>query len=268
MAASTWDEAINPVQRNSEDFTWLVASGSLAHAGVWRGVAARPAPLPSASMFGTSNAFYLGHLGKTPVYVAPEAALNLILVWMMCDQTLPGFVVVLMAFLIAVLVHESGHAILARAQGMSGISITLAAFGGFCSYHGDRKPTRELPIILAGCAFNLLTALGLYLAAQHLLPLQQLDPLFQQFARTLFWFSLFLGLFNLLPIYPLDGGQATLAISRLIARNDANARRFTLSMSVAGAIGAVAILGALHMIGMFTFFILAMLLFAAFRDLR
>ena len=219
-------------------------------------------------MFGTSNGFYLGHLGKTPVYVAPEAAFNLLLVWMWCDKTLPGFVVVLMAFLIAVLVHESGHAILARAQGMGGISITLAAFGGYCSYHGDRHPKRELPIILAGCAFNLLTALGLWLAAQHLVDVSQFDPLLRQFAVMLFWFSVVLGLFNLLPIYPLDGGQATLAVSRLVARNDANARRFTLSLSVAGAIGAVAILGALNMIGPLTFLILAMLLFAAFRDLR
>ena len=187
---------------------------------------------------------------------------------MWCDKTLPGFVVVLMAFLIAVLVHESGHAILARAQGMVGVSITLAAFGGSCSYHGDRQPKRELPIILAGCAFNLLTALGLWLAGQHLVDISQFDPLIRQFALMLFWFSLVLGLFNLLPIYPLDGGQATLAISRLVARNDANARRFTLSMSVAGAIGAVAILGALQMIGIFTFFILAMLMMAAFRDLR
>ncbi len=212
--------------------------------------------------------FYLGHLGKTPVFVAPEAALNLLLVWMWCDKTLAGFLAVLMAFLVVILIHESGHAVLARAMGMQGISITLSAFGGFCSYGGDRQPKRELPIILAGCAFNLLTALGLWLIDRHLFNVDALDPLLARFYWATFSFSLVLGLFNLLPIYPLDGGQATLAVSRMIARSDANARRFTLSVTVASAIGAVALLSWLGWISIFTFFILAMLLVSAFRDLR
>ena len=212
--------------------------------------------------------FYLGHLGKTPVFVAPEAALNLLLVWMWCDKTLAGFLAVLMAFLVVILIHESGHAVLARAMGMQGISITLSAFGGFCSYGGDRQPKRELPIILAGCAFNLLTALGLWLIDRHLFNVDALDPLLARFYWATFSFSLVLGLFNLLPIYPLDGGQATLAVSRMIARSDANARRFTLSVTVASAIGAVALLSWLGWISIFPFFILAMLLVSAFRDLR
>ena len=212
--------------------------------------------------------FYLGHLGKTPVFVVPEAALNLLLVWMWCDKTLAGFLAVLMAFLVVILIHESGHAVLARAMGMQGISITLSAFGGFCSYGGDRQPKRELPIILAGCAFNLLTALGLWLIDRHLFNVDALDPLLARFYWATFSFSLVLGLFNLLPIYPLDGGQATLAVSRMIARSDANARRFTLSVTVASAIGAVALLSWLGWISIFTFFILAMLLVSAFRDLR
>ena len=212
--------------------------------------------------------FYLGHLGKTPVFVVPEAALNLLLVWMWCDKTLAGFLAVLMAFLVVILIHESGHAVLARAMGMQGISITLSAFGGFCSYGGDRQPKRELPIILAGCAFNLLTALGLWLIDRHLFNVDALDPLLARFYWATFSFSLVLGLFNLLPIYPLDGGQATLAVSRMIARSDANARRFTLSVTVASAIGAVALLSWLGWISIFTFFILAMLLLSAFRDLR
>lgn len=210
--------------------------------------------------------FYLGHLGKTPVYVAPEAALNLLLVWMWCDKTLPGFLVVLMAFLVVILLHESGHAILARAMGMQGISITLSAFGGFCSYGGDRQPKRELPIILAGCAFNLLTALGLWLIDRHVVDIDQFDPLVVSFYWTTCWFSAALGIFNLLPIYPLDGGQATLAVSRMVARSDANARRFTLSVTVAGCL---CLLPLVWYFGMFfTVFILVMLLFAAFRDLR
>jgi len=213
--------------------------------------------------------FYLGHLGKTPVYVAPDAVLNLLLVWMWCDKTLQGFIVVLMAFLTVILVHESGHAVTARLLGMQGISITLSAFGGYCSYAGDRRPRTELPISLSGPIANLLTAGILWLlAAYGGLSLARFDPLLHSFFQALFAFSLILGIFNLLPIYPLDGGQAVLAVSRMAARSDANARRFTLSLTVASAAMILLALVYFQRTDFFLFFIVGLLLWTAFRDLR
>ncbi len=212
--------------------------------------------------------FYLGHLGKTPVYVSPDAALNLLLVWMWCDKSLQGFLVTLMAFLTVILVHESGHAVIARVMGMQGISITISAFGGFCTYGGARRPKTELPIAVSGPVFNLLTALLLWLISAYAFPFARLDPPIGSYLSSTLIFSLILGIFNLLPIYPLDGGQATLAVSRMMARNDGNARRFTLSVTVATAGAVVLALLYLQAAAFFTFFILAMLLVAAFRDLR
>ncbi len=213
--------------------------------------------------------FYLGHLGKTPVYVLPDAILNLLLIWMWCDKTLAGFVVMLMALLTVILIHEAGHAAMARVIGMQGITIVLSAFGGFCSYGGSRSPKTELPISLAGPGANLLTAAVLWLALRHVPGLDHLDPLILSYVFYAMVMSLVLGLFNLLPIYPLDGGQATLAVSRMTAQSDANARRFTLSVTVAAIPATIMAMYALNLgIGLWTLFIFAMLLMAAFRDLR
>ena len=213
--------------------------------------------------------FYLGHLGPVPVYVAGEAIFTLLLLWMWSDRTLPGFLILLMAFITVILIHEFGHAVVARWRGMAGVAITIAAFGGFCSYQGDRRPGNELLISLAGPFSNFLTAGLLFALDLWLLPFSRLDPMIGGYLGAVMLWSLFLGLFNLLPIYPLDGGQATLATARMMASRESNARRFTLSLSVVTAFAVFA--GYVSFVGqptLFTILILGMLLFSAFRDLR
>jgi stage IV sporulation protein FB len=212
--------------------------------------------------------FYLGHLGKTPVYAMPEALLNFLLVWMWSDQTASGYVLALMAFLTVLLIHEGGHAVMARIMGMHGISITIAAFGGFCSYGGDRHPGRQLPIILAGCAANLLTAALIWGINSEFIPLSSLDPTISKFLSITLVISLILGLFNLLPIYPLDGGQATLAISQILTRRELTSRKITLFLSVAATATVLPVLYHFNMLSIFTVMILGMLLLVAYRDLR
>ncbi len=213
--------------------------------------------------------FYLGHLGQVPVYIAPEAVFMLLLLWMWSDRTLPGFLILLMAFITVILTHEFAHAAVARWRGMAGVSITIAALGGFCSYQGARRPINELFISLAGPFGNFLTAGILYAINLWVMPFTRLNPMVASYFTAVMILSLFLGLFNLLPIYPLDGGQATLAASRLISSRETNARRFTLSLSVVTAFAVFA--GYVSFIGqptLFTILILGMLLFSAFRDLR
>ena len=213
--------------------------------------------------------FYLGHLGHVPVYIAPEAALMLLLLWIWSDRTLPGFLILLMAFITVILCHEFAHAAVARWRGMAGVSITIAALGGFCSYQGERRPLNELLISLAGPFGNFLTAGILYATNLWVMPFSRLDPLVASYFITVMYISVFLGAFNLLPIYPLDGGQATLAASRLVTPRETNARRFTLSLSVVTAFAVFAgYIGFIGQPSLFTILILGMLLLSAFRDLR
>ena len=98
----------------------------------------------------------------------------------------------------SVLLHELGHALTARRYGILTRSITLYPFGGIAAL--TREPTRsheELWIALAGPAVNAALAL---LA----LPLALLGfPGAAMFAAM----NLALGIFNLIPAFPMDGGR-------------------------------------------------------------
>lgn len=108
---------------------------------------------------------------------------------------------------VAVLVHEFGHAVVARATGARP-QIALAGFGGVTSYVPTRPLSRvwSLGISLAGPAVGLVIGAGL----AYLLATADLDrDSWQQ--QALFvgkWTTLGWSLLNLLPVLPLDGGQA------------------------------------------------------------
>jgi len=210
--------------------------------------------------------FYLAHLGKTPVYVAPDAIFMVLLVWMWTQHLgLIGFLISLVMLFLAIVFHEGGHAAVARAQGMVGMHIVLGAFGGYCSYSGDRRPKSELLISLAGVVVNGLLAWGSWLALRHA-PMPH--PLVEQMLTAFLSWNVVLAIFNILPIYPQDGGQALLNLCQM-RMNPASARRLTLSVSVATAVVGLAVYTVYFGTPtLWLFFIIGMLLFAAFRDLR
>lgn len=215
-------------------------------------------------MFG--QPFYLAHLGRTPVYVSPEAIFMVLLVYLWTQHLgVMGFLVSLMMLFLAIVFHEGGHAMAARSQGMVGMHIVIGAMGGHCSYGGARRPKSELLISLAGVTVNGLLAWGSWILLEHV-PMPH--PLAGQMLSAFFWWNLVLGIFNALPIYPNDGGQALLNLCRM-GMADGGARRLTLSVSVATAIVGLAVYS--HYLGtpsLFLIVVIGMLLFAAFRDLR
>lgn len=220
-------------------------------------------------MFGASP-FYLGHLGRVPVYVLPEAIFTLLYVGMIANGV-TGFIIMTVVVLTTILIHEFGHAAVARISGMGGVTILVGALGGMCLYQGQPDPRRRIAISLAGPFANLLIAGLLFTLARSTPDWRHWDPLLQEFFLLLFDWNLVLGIFNLLPIYPLDGGQATLGAIRAVTGQEAVARRATLITSF---IAAPVALGAatLFLFGgnppIFTMLILGLLLWQAWRDLR
>jgi len=110
----------------------------------------------------------------------------------------------------SVLLHEVGHSLVARGQHLPVTDITLYIFGGASQIAEEPRNARE-ELLLAGAgpavSLGLAGLFGLgYLAAR---PLS--EPLA---AVTLFLagINLSLGLFNLIPGYPLDGGRVLRAI--------------------------------------------------------
>ncbi|TNE87450.1 MAG: hypothetical protein EP330_18475 [Deltaproteobacteria bacterium] len=117
-----------------------------------------------------------------------------------------GMVSVALAIFLSILVHEAGHALMARQQGRSGIAITLLAFGGLThSRPGAYSNMQQLLLSLAGPAASLLFGGLAIVIAVSGLPLPGTVPVLVQY---LIFLNLFWGIFNLLPIFPMDGGNA------------------------------------------------------------
>ena len=115
----------------------------------------------------------------------------------------------LLAGFISVLVHEMGHALTGRAFGARA-EVSLHGFGGVARFSGgwfSRK--RDFLVTAAGPGAQLLLALAIWLAIPDLTHLRSVAGYFwnELFAISVFWAVL-----NLLPVFPLDGGQMLRAV--------------------------------------------------------
>ena len=111
-------------------------------------------------------------------------------------------------FFACLVLHELGHALRARRDGVPIDGITLWLFGGVARFGGPfPTPGAELRIAVAGPAVSLALGIALVLLAQLPLPVA--------LGSTLAWLgfiNLVLLAFNLLPALPLDGGRVVRAM--------------------------------------------------------
>jgi len=110
-----------------------------------------------------------------------------------------------------VLLHELGHSVVAMRFGVTITSITLYPFGGIAALTEiPRQPAKEILIALAGPLVNFAIASGLFAGVALFVPAEQLGLASltgADLVRSLFSANLLLGLFNLIPAYPMDGGR-------------------------------------------------------------
>jgi Zn-dependent protease len=118
-----------------------------------------------------------------------------------------GFAGVLFVLAIfgSVLLHEFGHALMARRFGIGTRDVTLYPFGGLARL--DRlpaEPRKEMWIALAGPAVNIAIAAVLlfWLVGTGVVGLG-----IGAFAAQLLQINLALAVFNMLPAFPMDGGR-------------------------------------------------------------
>jgi Zn-dependent protease/CBS domain-containing protein len=104
----------------------------------------------------------------------------------------------------SVLLHELGHSLAAMSQGIKVNSITLFLFGGIASIDSESKtPGQAFQVAIAGPLVSLGIFLMLGLGSQ-VLPSRSLLAIIAEKVAEI---NLVLGLFNLIPGLPLDGGQ-------------------------------------------------------------
>ena len=125
------------------------------------------------------------------------------------------------ALFASVLLHEVGHALVARRFGIRTVEIVMFPIGGVSRPERQPKPFEELWVSLAGPVVNLVLAgilLGWVAMHSKILILQELrQPSDANLLQRIAFGNLLLGLFNLLPAYPMDGGRilrAFLALHR------------------------------------------------------
>lgn len=127
-----------------------------------------------------------------------------------------------------VLLHELGHAVVARRFQIPVRNITLFIFGGVAQIEGQpRSALAEFWIAFAGPAMSL----GLAGAFRLLQAVSTGLPFLSAPARYLVYVNLTLALFNLIPGFPLDGGRVLRAVVWAVT---GDMRRATLVAANAG----------------------------------
>ncbi len=130
---------------------------------------------------------------------------------------------VAMIFFLSILLHEMSHSVLARRYGIPVSGITLFVFGGVSSLEREPDNARqEFWIALVGPLMSMFLALvfaGAYFA------LRPLDEGASDVSLTLAIINLAIGIFNLVPGFPLDGGRVLRSVYWARNRNILDATR-------------------------------------------
>ena len=107
-------------------------------------------------------------------------------------------------FFACLLAHELAHSVVARRYGVKVSGITLWLFGGVSSLEGE-PPSAQSEALIAGV--GPLTSLAIGVIAFGLTAVTSRNALVSALFGYLTYVNIALGLFNLVPAFPLDGGR-------------------------------------------------------------
>jgi len=168
------------------------------------------------------------------------------------------------ALLGCVILHELGHALMARVYGIGTRDITMYPIGGVARLERmPDRPVEELLIAIAGPLVNVVIAVGLFggLMLTGALFLSDLRYLGfgERLLTSLFGMNVMLVLFNMLPAFPMDGGRV---LRSLLAMWIDRIRATQVAVIVAGVFAAFFVVFAivqnqpiLGLIGVFVVFL-------------
>ncbi|MGA3008229.1 MAG: site-2 protease family protein [Opitutaceae bacterium] len=155
-------------------------------------------------------------------------------------------VAMVLAFFVCVILHELGHSFTARRFGVKVRRILLMPIGGMAEFDAiPRQPRSELLITLAGPAVNFVIA-GVLAIFVWFPPGWEptglpLSP--AELGRHLLLANIVMGCFNLIPVFPMDGGRILRA---LLAMRLPYLSATFWAMSVGKILAIVAVLAAIY----------------------
>lgn len=224
-----------------------------------------------------------------PVRVHPLFWLLTLLLGPRSNNLLPILIWVLVVF-ISIIVHEMGHALAFRRYGLNsrivlhfagGLAIPESAPWGM-GLSVAPSPMQQVIISLAGPFAGFILALlivaGVFFSGGSVsiglllgfIPIPQLETfpfggtLVAQFIGMMLWVNVFWGLINLLPVFPLDGGQATRNI--FIQYDPFDGARKSLWLSVITG-GLMALAGLLFFGSIYMALLFGLLAFQSYQSL-
>ena len=143
---------------------------------------------------------------------------------------------------LAVLFHELGHALTARAFGAHPVKITLFGLGGVTTYPANTPltPGRRFLIAASGSAVGM-TLGGLLYLARNTEPIAGMFPFGRALASGFIVAGLLWGALNWLPLLPLDGGNMAWHALELVTPSHALRLAKGLTIVTAAVVAYVAI---------------------------
>jgi Zn-dependent protease len=161
------------------------------------------------------------------------------------DEGFTAAVIAAFLFFGSIVLHELGHALAARREGIGVIGIDLFFFGGYMKSSRDSETAgEEFRVAAAGPAVNLLIAIlgaavGIALVGanrfEDLALLDGTGALVEVLIAFTVSINVVLLVFNLIPAFPLDGGRLARAIAWRLTGNRHGATRFAAGMGQAFA---------------------------------
>jgi Zn-dependent protease len=146
-----------------------------------------------------------------------------------------------LALFLIVLLHEFGHALACRQVGGNANRIVLWPLGGVAYVDPPPRPGATLWSIAAGPLVNvaLVPVFLVTLSACRSAGVTSTAPDLFRLLRSIAWINGGLLIFNILPIYPLDGGQILRSLLWFVLGR----ARSLMTAAILGLLGAVAFIG-------------------------
>jgi Zn-dependent protease len=160
-----------------------------------------------------------------------------------------------------VLLHEFGHALACRQTGGTADQIVLWPLGGIAFVNPPRRPGAVLWSIAAGPLVNVVLLPILSLALVLVRPGAGEQTDLSVLVWHIWMINILLLIFNLLPVYPLDGGQ----ILRALLWFPLGEIRSLQIASIIGLVGCIPLAGLFYFLGVGIFWTALMILFLLSR---
>lgn len=178
-------------------------------------------------------------MGGIPISVDPSFFVIIAVLGYRPGVTVAGIAIWVGVAFVAVLVHELGHAVAFRSFGRRP-KVLLYGFGGLTSAGGGpMSPARSFVVAVAGPFIGFALGVAVWLAFRGSPEVHGYGSLWREAYLDALFVTFGFGILNLMPVLPLDGGNAMASVLRRLKGEDGDRTAHQVSVGVCAAGGFV-----------------------------